>query len=211
MRPKGLLRRGTVMSRLIGLAGTLLMLLLPAAASGQDVENPEEQEGASRPIDIGSLILGGDINALFLGGGGGEEYAQIVFQPRGLAFVHPGVAIGGTVRFVNQWLDGLHAISVGLGPEAAYYFDVGSPISYPFVALSTNYSWAESGFDLESHRFSVGGRLGLAIFVAHNVSVTVSVPFGIGWSKSKSLMSGSEWGQGTYSIAAAAGIDAFVF
>jgi hypothetical protein len=198
------------MFRFLALIAAILVFSFHGVVSGQVVPGDAALSSEARPIDPGSVLLGGSISFGYSElGEGVAGVTSLYITPRALYFVAPGLAVGGTLLLSRSWQGERRSYSYGVGPETAYYFDVGSRSTYPFIHLRSYYRFLDYS-NSERHSLIIVIEPGLAFFVARNVSISLRVPFSADWYKFQAPLE-LDWSRPRYAISAVVGIDAFVF
>jgi hypothetical protein len=126
-------------------------------------------------IDAGRIEIGG--GAGFSTNLGDNHSSEFHLSPFAMFYLTQGLALGGSV---NLWTSGNSQSSrsgLDLGPRIAYYFDIGNPTLFPYVAGGINFSsWSSSNHDHgSSHSIPIEGglRLFLNDFVAANAGLNL--------------------------------------
>ena len=149
----------------------VVLLALPPAASSQTFA-----------IDQGAIRIGGTISFTSAGGElygfDRERVNSAILNPSALYFVLPGFAVGGGLRVENTSQGDFSTTTIGIGPEAIYYF--GNPDSrlYPFVGAGIGYSSLNAeGFDNSGVYY--GFEIGAAFMLSESVALTTQMDYSI--------------------------------
>jgi len=146
---------------------------------------------AEKPIDDGSMILGGNVYLQARGGdlyenAAGDGSTQITIAPEMGYFLAPGLMIGFNAGFSKYSQgDNFGWTEVSFGPMGGFYLDMGSSDKvsgsfYPFVKGFINYTnFKYKNADDSYKTLSLGGSLGMDMMISNAVAVEMGLRLSI--------------------------------
>jgi hypothetical protein len=113
-------------------------------------------------VDQGRIEIGGSAG---LAMSTAKNSATLFYlDPFAMYYLAPSFALGGSIGFSSYGNSGHSSSSISIGPRVAYYFDIGNPTLYPFVA--GGFYWSSDNSNTIAIPLEGGVRFFLNDFVA---------------------------------------------
>lgn len=136
-------------------------------------------------VDAGRIEIGGSAGiSTSTDKNGGSSFSLFPFA---MFYVAPGLALGGSAGFSTYGANHYSGTTIGIGPRVAYYFDIGNPTLYPFVAGGVSFTHSSTHIDglspTNDNTFSIplegGVRFFLNNFVALDAGLNLNFSDGV--------------------------------
>jgi len=128
-------------------------------------------------VDQGRIEIGGSAEMSTVLEQNGFSEFQV--NPFAMFYLAPGFALGGSIGFMTGGNSNNSSSTISIGPRAAYYFDIGVPLLYPFIACGLDFDYWSSGGS-HTNTFSVPIESGIRIFMNDFVAADIGLNFDFG-------------------------------
>ncbi len=145
---------------------------------------------ADAPVDVSSMIVGGEVDIKSQGGdlhenNDGDGRTSIEFSYFLAYFCAPSIAVGGEISASSSSRGDYSGSSFGIGPTIAYYFNLDAARTevkgtiYPYVQAFFKYGSSKSSWepddDFKSRITYVGGKSGIIYMVTDHWAVNANI------------------------------------
>lgn len=126
-------------------------------------------------VDAGRIEIGG--SAKMAKSTAENSDFQFQLYPFAMFYLAESFALGGSVEFWSSSNKDHSNSKIGIGPRAAYYFDIGNPTLYPYVA--GGFYWSSDNSKTISIPIEGGIRIFLNDFVALDPGLALTFRDGV--------------------------------